>query len=117
MPEYSDLAEKSCEACHNDAPTLTEDELNRYLTGIPEWGVAEVKDVKRLRHSFAFDGWMPAVKFTNDIAELAEENDHHPLIRLEWGKVTVSWWTHNIGGIHRNDVIMAAKTDKIYEQQ
>lgn len=117
MSEYSDLSIETCEACRADAPTLTDDELARMLVDIPEWGVAEVKDVKRLRHAFDFDGWMPAVKFANDVAEIAEENDHHPLIRLEWGKVTVSWWTHKIGGLHRNDVIMAAKTSKIYEQQ
>ena len=52
-----------------------------------------------------------ALELTNRIGALAEAEKHHPAILTEWGKVTVSWWTHKIRGLHRNDVIMAAKTD------
>ena len=57
--------------------------------------------------------WMifGTINFTNKIAELAEEEDHHPAILLEWGRVEVTWWTHKIGGLHKNDFIAAAKTD------
>ena len=50
------------------------------------------------------------------VANLAEEEDHHPEITLEWGKVTVSWWSHKIKGLHRNDFIAAAKTDNLFSQ-
>jgi 4a-hydroxytetrahydrobiopterin dehydratase len=71
--------------------------------------------VPRLRRTFRFDGWLPAVDFTNRVAALADSEGHHPMIRLEWGKVVVSWWTHAIKGLHRNDFIMAAKTDQLFE--
>ena len=56
-----------------------------------------------------------ALEFTNDVGAIAEEEGHHPAILTEWGRVTVTWWTHKIRGLHRNDFIMAAKTDQIYE--
>jgi 4a-hydroxytetrahydrobiopterin dehydratase len=55
--------------------------------------------------------------FTNQVAQVSNEEDHHPAILTEWGKVTVTWWTHKIKGLHRNDFIMAAKTSKIYGDQ
>jgi len=54
-----------------------------------------------------------ALDFTNTVGGLAEEEGHHPAILTEYGKVTVVWWTHKIKGLHRNDFIMAAKTDQI----
>lgn len=51
--------------------------------------------------------------FTQKIAVLAEDENHHPAILTEWGKVTVLWWSHKINGLHVNDFIMAAKTDLI----
>ena len=53
------------------------------------------------------------VSFANKIADLAEQEDHHPEILIEWGKVTVTWWSHKIKGLHKNDFICAAKTDQI----
>ena len=63
--------------------------------------------------SFAFSSYEDSVNFTNKVAELAEQEDHHPEIILEWGKVTVVWWSHKIMGLHKNDFICAAKTDSI----
>jgi 4a-hydroxytetrahydrobiopterin dehydratase len=58
--------------------------------------------------------FIKAMDFTNRAAQLANEEDHHPAILTEWGKVTVTWWTHKIKGLHQNDFIMAAKTDQLY---
>lgn len=113
--EDLDLTIMECEACRAGAPTATDDEISRMKPQIPEWEQVEVKEVPRLRRTFEFDGWLPAVGFVNKVAEAAEENDHHPQIRLEWGKVQVNWWTHKIKGLHKNDFIMAAKTDNIWQ--
>ena len=51
------------------------------------------------------------LEFTNKVNALAEQEDHHPLIITEYGRAAVIWWTHKIGGLHKNDFIMAAKTD------
>lgn len=114
--DYSDLTILSCEACRSGAPTVPDAEASELMAQIPEWERVKVNDVPRLRRSYKFDGWLPAVDFVNAVGQAAEENDHHPLIRLEWGKVQVSWWTHKITGLHKNDFIMAAKTDKLWNQ-
>lgn len=62
---------------------------------------------------FKFDDFKQAMAFTDKVGELAEANGHHPLVQTTWGSVTVEWWTHKIGGLHQNDAVMAAKTDKL----
>lgn len=115
--EELDLTIMSCEACRAGAPTIDDAEAAVLMPQIPEWEKVDIKDVPRLRRTFRFDGWLPAVEFVNRVADASEENDHHPQIRLEWGKVQVSWWTHSIEGLHKNDFIMAAKTDSIWQSQ
>jgi 4a-hydroxytetrahydrobiopterin dehydratase len=66
----------------------------------------------RLQRAFKFKNYAQSVEFANKIAAIAEEEDHHPLIVLEWGRVTIQWWTHVVKGLHKNDFIMAAKTDQ-----
>ena len=67
--------------------------------------------ILQLERVFTFSDFAQALAFTNKVGALAEEAGHHPAILTEWGKVTVTWWTHKIGGLHRNDFIMAARTD------
>ena len=59
---------------------------------------------------------MQALEFTKKVGALAEEEGHHPAPLTEWGSTTVTWWTHKITGLHRNDFIMAAKTDELYQR-
>jgi len=82
---------------------------------VPQWSIVERDGIKRLERVFEFDDYAAAVAFTNKVAQAAEAEDHHPVIILEYGQVTVTWWTHVIKGLHRNDFIMAAKTDELYE--
>ncbi|HJR80440.1 MAG TPA: 4a-hydroxytetrahydrobiopterin dehydratase [Anaerolineales bacterium] len=109
-----DLARGKCVACRAGEPTVTDREIELLHPQIPEWQVKEVDGVKRLERDFRFKNFAQALEFTNKIGAIAEEEDHHPLIITEYGRVTVNWWTHKIGGLHRNDLIMAAKTDAIY---
>jgi 4a-hydroxytetrahydrobiopterin dehydratase len=109
------LTSERCEACQPGAPMVTEEEERQFKPQIPNWEMVEVNGERRLKRRFTFKGWMLAVQFTDAVARIAEEENHHPSILLEWGKVTVTWWTHAIKGLHRNDFIMAAKTDQIYK--
>ena len=93
---------------------LTDAEINSLHPQVPEWQVKEVDGVKRLERVFKFKNFAQALEFTNKVGAIAEEEDHHPLIVLEWGRVTVNWWTHVIKGLHKNDFVMAAKSDEIY---
>tara|TARA_B100000965_G_C19256682_1_gene611174 strand:- start:341 stop:679 length:339 start_codon:yes stop_codon:yes gene_type:complete len=109
----SDLIKQKCVACRADAPRVTDDELPKLLKEIPDWQPITTESVLKLNKVFNFENYAEAVSFTNKVAELAEEEDHHPAILLEWGRVEVTWWTHKIGGLHKNDFIAAAKTDRL----
>ena len=111
----TDLSKLKCVACRGGDPMLTEDEIAELHPQLPEWEIVEVDGVKRLQRIFKLKNYTDAVNLANKIAAIAEEEDHHPLIVLEWGRVTVQWWTHIIKGLHKNDFIMAAKTDKIFD--
>ena len=108
------LAAGKCVACRASEPTVTEDEISMLHPQIPEWQVKEVDGVKRLERVFKFKNFVQALEFTNKVGAIAEEENHHPLIITEWGKVTLQWWTHLIKGLHKNDFVMAAKTDEMY---
>lgn len=108
------LTQLKCTACRGGDPTLTDAEIAEFRPQVPDWGVIEVDSIKHLERVFKFQDFVSALAFTNKVGELAESEGHHPALLTEWGKVTVSWWTHKIKGLHRNDFIMAAKTDQAY---
>jgi 4a-hydroxytetrahydrobiopterin dehydratase len=108
----NNLASSDCEACRIDAPKVLDDEANILLKEIDDW-VLISKGVKQLKKTFSFSSYRDSVDFTNKVAYMAHKEDHHPEITLEWGKVTVVWWSHKIQGLHRNDFICAAKTDQL----
>ncbi|PLS82173.1 MAG: 4a-hydroxytetrahydrobiopterin dehydratase [Actinobacteria bacterium] len=110
----SELSEMKCIACRGGEPTLTDAEVEELRPQVPDWRVVEREGVKRLQHAYRFDDFAQALAFTNRVGEQAEEEGHHPALLTDWGKVTVTWWTHKIGGLHRNDFIMAAKTDETF---
>ncbi len=110
------LAEGKCVACRKGEPMLSEAEIRELLPQVSGWQVKEVQGMKHLEKIFKFNNFAEALAFTNKVGAIAEEQDHHPLIVTEWGKVTIQWWTHVVGGLHRNDFIMAAKTDESFSQ-
>jgi 4a-hydroxytetrahydrobiopterin dehydratase len=109
-----ELTKLKCVACRAGEPTVTDAEIAEFQPQIPEWRVIERENIKRLEREFKLKNFREALAFTNKVGEVAEAESHHPAILTEWGKVTVTWWTHKIGGLHRNDFIMAAKTDALY---
>lgn len=107
------LAEKKCVPCEGGVDPATDEEIARLREQVPDWEVREVEGVERLERRFLFPDFAAALAFTNRVGEIAEEQGHHPKIVTEWGKVTITWWTHAIGGLHENDFVMAARTDRI----
>ncbi|WP_373537402.1 4a-hydroxytetrahydrobiopterin dehydratase [Microcoleus sp.] len=110
------LAKERCAACRRNSPRVTAYEIVQLKHQIPDWNFIEKNDVPQLERTYKFPDFKSAIAFTNSVAEAAETEGHHPALLTEWGKVTVSWWTHAISGLHRNDFIMAAKTDAIANQ-
>ena len=111
--EMAELINETCRACRADAPQVSDDELASLMRQIPDWQPVVEDEVLQLRRTYAFDNFVAALAFTQQVGALAEAHGHHPTILTEWGRVTVTWWTHKIGGLHRNDFIMAAKTDQL----
>ena len=106
------MAEK-CVACRADAPLVSDAELRDLRREIPDWRVVEREGITRLERVFTFPDFAVALAFTNRVGASAEAEGHHPALLTEWGRVTVTWWTHVIKGLHRNDFVMAAKTDAL----
>ncbi|WP_333003831.1 4a-hydroxytetrahydrobiopterin dehydratase [Vibrio coralliilyticus] len=107
------LNELRCEACSSDAVALNKEEQRLLLTELNDWQLIERDGIPQLEKEYRFKNFKLAWAFADKIAELAEHEFHHPSILLEWGKVTVTWWSHSIKGLHRNDFICAAKCDKL----
>ncbi len=107
-----DLVSKHCEPCRIDAPVVTQEEIDEFMPQLPDWNIIEADGMKRLTKSYTFNDFMEAMSFSNRVATIAEVENHHPAILTEWGKVTVTWWSHKLKGLHVNDLIMAAKTDE-----
>jgi len=108
------LNQMKCTACRKGEPTVTNSEVTELHPQIPDWEIIEANNVKMLERQFKFENFSEALKFTNKVGAIAEAEGHHPSILTDWGRVTVRWWTHKIKGLHRNDFIMAAKTDQLY---
>lgn len=108
-----ELTREKCIACRRDSPRVTEAEIRELKPQIPQWTLLEREGIQRLERVFRFHNFADALGFTNRVGALAEEEGHHPAILTEWGRVTVTLWTHKIQALHRNDFIMAAKIDSL----
>lgn len=110
-----DLARFKCVPCSGEEPPLTQAQIDEFCKQTPEWEVIHVDGIPHLQRIFKVKDFSAALKLTNAVGRLAEEQDHHPALLTEYGRVTVEWWTHKIKGLHQNDFIMAAKTDEAYK--
>jgi 4a-hydroxytetrahydrobiopterin dehydratase len=108
------LIELKCVPCRGEVPAATREEIVEYHKEVPDWELVERDGIEQLERVFKFGNFIEALAFTNKVGDLAEQEGHHPAILTEWGKATVTWWTHAIPGLHKNDFIAAAKTDQVY---
>lgn len=111
-----ELSQQSCEACRADAPIISDEDLRALMPKIPDWSVIVVDEIMQLSREYKFRNFEQAMAFSNRVGDIAEAENHHPAILTEWGKVTVTWWSHKIRGLHKNDLIMAARTDEVLDQ-
>ena len=109
----ADLASQHCVACRSDSPLLDGKAIDEFRRQVPQWAVVEREGITRVERVFQFPDFVRALAFTNRVGELAEAEGHHPALLTEWGRVTVTWWTHAIRGLHQNDFVMAARTDRL----
>jgi len=108
------LAQEQCVPCTGDVPKLSDDEITALHMNTPMWEVAEADGTKQIQRTFDFERYPDGLIFASRVGRLAQEQDHHPTITIRFKKVTLEWSTHAIKGLHRNDFVMAAKSDETY---
>ena len=108
------LNNEKCEACRRDSPSVTDEEVAQLQPEIPDWELTHENGIPKLDRVFKFKDFQMALAFTSELGALAEDQGHHPRLITEWGRVQVTWWTHKIRNLHRNDFVMAAKSDQVF---
>jgi len=111
----STLSDQPIQTCNQKSIALTQDTINKHLIELDEWQLINEQGISKIFKSYSFKNFLSAIHFANSVAALAELDNHHPRICIEWGKVTLTWWTHSISGLFINDFIMAARCEKAYE--
>jgi 4a-hydroxytetrahydrobiopterin dehydratase len=103
----SELAKKECSSCEGGATALKGDALKEMQKRLGhDW---EILNGQKLEKQFKFPDFRNALEFVNRIAEIAEEQNHHPDIFFTYGEARVQIWTHSVQGLTENDFILAAK--------
>lgn len=108
------LADENCVSPKRGGPGAGPDEIAALRQQVPEWTIVDHGGTPHLQRAFAFEDMASAMSFAARVATEADEQDHHPRITVEWGSALVEWWTHATGGLHRNDFIMAARSDRLF---
>lgn len=104
------LHKMKCQPCEGIGDKLSKDEAKNFLSKLKGW---EMRD-EMLTKKYKFRNFVQAMKFANAVARLAEREQHHPDIKVHnWNRVTIDIWTHAVGGLSRNDFILAAKINRI----
>lgn len=103
------LSQQKCQACGVGAPPMTQASIDEHLAQVPTW--TQVKN--KIDRQFKFADFKEAMAFVNKVADLSEAEGHHPDMHISYSKVTVTLWTHAVGGLSLNDFILAAKIDQL----
>lgn len=110
-----ELLNSHCQPLPQGTTPLSLEEVGSYLALLPGWDLIE--DGTRIRRRLRFGGFSESVEFLTRLAPIANAEDHHPDIKLTMYRwLEVEYRTNSIGGLSRNDFIMAAKVDQLYEQ-
>lgn len=111
------LADENCVRAREDAKPAAEAERAAWLKGLPAWEKQPHEGAETIFRSFPFEDYPEGLAFANTVGEEAEKQDHHPVLTVDYGSVGVRWWSHKLKGLHKNDFVMAAKTDRLFAQR
>ena len=114
MSTQDELTGKRCKPCEGGVPPLDAAQTAELMKALdPAWQLAA--DGKSINRTFEFSGYARTIGFVNALAWVAETEDHHPDLIVQYGKVVCAWATHAIDGLSENDFICAAKTDRLVD--
>ncbi|MBD3350910.1 MAG: 4a-hydroxytetrahydrobiopterin dehydratase [Candidatus Lokiarchaeota archaeon] len=111
----SKLTNKKCVPCEGGLPAMDIPEENTNMKEIPEWALNR-EEIHKITREFKFKNFKKSMKFVNKVADIAEEEGHHPDIYIYYDTVKLELYTHAVNGLFINDFIIAAKVDEIYEE-
>ena len=106
--------QKKCVPCDGGMQPLLQEKVEEYVKEIEGW---EVQDNTVITRTFSFKSFRESIDFVNQIAGIAEEEQHHPDIHIHYKKVVLEFTTHAIHGLSENDFIMASKVNSLYGWQ
>jgi 4a-hydroxytetrahydrobiopterin dehydratase len=109
----AELANRSCQACRPDSPAVPADQYAELLRGLPGWAIETIDGVVQLTKIYTRADFVAALELAQRIGVVAEAEDHHPRLVVQWGSLEISWWTHTIGGLHMNDFVLAARCEEL----
>jgi 4a-hydroxytetrahydrobiopterin dehydratase len=108
----SELAAKNCRACRGEVDKLPVERARELLSSLHGWEFSQDQD--RIRKDWRADNFISAMRFLDRVAQIAEDEGHHPDVHLqEYRRVWIELWTHTVGGLSENDFILAAKIDEL----
>lgn len=107
------LAAQKCEACRSGVSNLGNAQKQKLLKALPGWAIVLESGVPQLLRQYSFPDFQKALDFACQVGALAEAENHHPQLTVEWGRVQVRWWTHSIHDLHLNDFILAARVEAL----
>lgn len=126
MTVMDNLLDKKCVPCEGGVPPLTSEEIQKYMPQLKEgWQVLEGNPplpvrqkangvgASKIKKEFKFKDFKETMEFVNKVADIANQEDHHPDMEVSYSKVVIILWTHAIHGLSENDFIVAAKIDAI----
>lgn len=107
----SELHTRTCVSCEGGVPRLTAAQVEAFHVQVPKWAVCEDAALER---TFRFENYWQTMAFTNAVAWIAHQEDHHPDLSVHYNHVVVRWSTHAVSGLTENDFIAAAKVDRLF---
>jgi 4a-hydroxytetrahydrobiopterin dehydratase len=106
------LGDKKCVPCEGGITAMEMGKAEKMLEEVPGWNLTE-ENVLKIEKIFKFKDFKQNMKFVNKVADIAENEGHHPNFMINWNKTTLTLWTHSISGLSENDFIMAAKINNL----
>lgn len=106
-----ELTEKHCLACEGGVAPLTREEAERLLKKVPGWQLST--DGKEIFREYSFKNFYKTMAFVNAVAWIANQENHHPDLKVGYNYCNIHFHTHAIGGLSENDFICAAKINKL----
>ena len=113
LQENDSVISLKCEACSPDAVVASKESIDAFISSTG-WDIKRDVDYRYIERIYTFKNFQSAFDFAALVTKIAETNGHHPRLIIEFGRASISWWSHKIRDIHELDLNIASKCDEAY---